>query len=320
MKLLRNLGIFATCMLIFPVLTSCNNDEPGGSSEEGNNTSNSKNAVIDFDGKVLTKVADCYIEYDEKGRVSEISNDYEYCRLNYSKGVINLDDDKGTFKLNSKGYISEISYSWDDKDEDYREYGSSKYTFNYNDSGYLTSINTKDKETEIDYEDGETYIWESTGTIKLTWNKGNLENVELKVIGDDDGESYTYIINSTISYGSTDNTFQQIPYSISYYSIFDYSSYFATLASTGLFGKGPKKLPTSLEIYEEDEDYSSHNNYEFYFELNSIEAIVQEYLNDYKIPYKYSNLDSSKISSKDKKKSSLRDVLKIKGSKRNKRK
>lgn len=301
MKLTKILSISLIGLLGFS-LAACGDDEPddnnnnvvipggndgpdngpGNGSDNGPNNSDVASAIIDFDGKALSYVADNVIYYDRLGRVEAVYGHYdEYLEIDYSRGKIDIEGDEGTIKFNNNGYISEIFFTYDGVDGNERYSGNSKFEYAYDASGYLTDINFFGSETIRNTSTMETSLWESTTTITLVWSGGNLLSTSWREIEKDDGEIETWTGKYNISYGSQKNEFRQIPYVISDYAIFDWCPINA-LASTGLFGRGPKSLPVSFDEIDEGEyDYTI----DLAFDLNSNGSIGREY-------FRYSIKDS----------------------------
>lgn len=297
MKKFRTIGILALCALAIPSLTSCKDkdkdDEPGFDGPSGG--SSSINAVIDFDGQLLTSIGDVDIWYDSKGRVEEVGDGYEdNIIINYSKGTIKFYESDGTIKFNNKGYISGLTLSLDDTYYDswegasFRSTGSGSYTFNYNSSNQLTSIDFKIKVNEKNLSTKESYDFEATTNVSLSWNKGNLVSTTWKVVEIEDGYRDTWNGRYNIEYGSKVNEFRQMPFAVSDYAIFD-DYLMNTLASVGLFGVGTANLPIYLEEIDEGEyDYDINMSYS----LNANGAIYKETYDYETLYYSYSNFNT----------------------------
>lgn len=281
-------GILLTLAMLTMASCDKDDDEPSDSGN-GSGSGNGKTAVIDFDGDVLSYVGDNDIYYDNKGRVEAIYGHYdEYLEIDYSRGTIDVEGEEGKIKFNGNGYISEMSTSWDYTEGNYRYNGSSKYVFSYNSSGYLTGYTFTGNETERNSSSKETFTAEWNVTVTMSWSGGNLLSTTWKDVGKEDGERYTWNGKYNISYGSKQNKFGQIPFTVSDYAIFD-NCLLNALTSVGLFGKGPKNLPTYLEEIDEGEyDYSIDMD----FILNRNGSIDTEYRDDDAYYYGYTSLDS----------------------------
>ena len=91
-----------------------------------------------FDGKQLVAVGNYTFRYDDRNRCDGVSyyND-DFIDINYDNSTIYLDDDfdeLGGYKVkfNGKGYISNISASWNFSEGSDRYNGSGSISFSYN--------------------------------------------------------------------------------------------------------------------------------------------------------------------------------------------
>lgn len=296
---LKKIGMGTLCAFAAISLVACDDkeDDPDNNEGGGSGSGNSQvaSAVLNFGGDVLSYVGDNEIYYDQKGRVESIYGHYdEYLEIDYSRGTIDIAGDKANIKFNSNGYISELSSSWDYREDDYRYTGDGKFEFSYNSSGNLINLNYTGSETGRNSSTKETYTWEGNTTITLNWSDGNLTSTTWKTVDKEDGERDTWNGKYNITYGSEKNVFGQIPFTVSDYAIFD-DCLLNALASTGLFGKGPKNLPTSLdEIDEGLYDYSVYMD----FFLNRNGSIDTEYEDYSSYDYGYTSLSSRSKSNK----------------------
>lgn len=321
MKIFKTFGILALSAMIVPVFSSCSSDdddEPGSA-----NGSNASKAVIDFDGTYLTRLGDVDIEYDSKGRVVSLYRSWdwdedEYAEIDYSKGKITMGDENGTITFTKEGYISEISVSWNDKEDGYTYTGSGKLKFSYSD-GHLTKVHQTYSGTESGY--GEKYKYDGTYDIALNWQNGNLTKFNIEGVENEDGDIDRWSESYVVSYGDEINAFKQFP-AIILYEI-DLGSMIETMGSVGMLGVGPKFLPSKME--ERYSDGGANTNY-FSFTLNDNESIYRENWGYTTFYYYYTDIDEvlgsydrrgvKNFSGNDRKKS-VRDMFVKKGSKRN---
>ena len=285
-NIVKHIGIGALCAFAAIAMVSCK-DEPDDNSAIG--SSQSSKAIIDFDGNVLSYVGDNKIYYDSQGRVEEIHGRYndDYLVIDYSRGKIDSAGDEGNIKFNKNGYISEMEAAWEREDGKYKIIGNSKYVFNYNSSGYLTSIKFTQKDKEYDSDSKRVCTLDGSITTALNWSGGNLISSSSKWVVKEDGVTESWTIKCDFYYGSETNAFGQIPFTVSDYAILG-DNVFNTLASTGLFGKGPKNLPTSLEEIEDGESTLIRMD----FSLNSNGSINSESSRYNTYRYGYATLDT----------------------------
>ena len=284
MKIFKTLGFAALAVIAVPAITSCKDDEPNGAND-------ADKAIVDFDGERLTNIGSYNFEYDKEGRLVEIYGSSVELEIDYSKGKIEADDEEGTIKFNGKGYVSELSASWEEYEESYGEVyqykGSGTMKYSYDSNGHLTSISASSKETGK--YDGETSTWETNYTTTLKWNNGNLTRATLSGWEKEDGEKYNFTEDYTISYDNEVNTFKQIPVSLSNYIYADDG--LNLLASVGLFGKGPENFPTGYEEHDiyDDDDYDYNYTLSMSFILNDNGSIRQERSDYFTYGYGYTS-------------------------------
>lgn len=296
-KTIRMFGAAALCLSFLLGFTQCKDDNdapdvPGITIDDGSGT------MVPVR---LSSFGGDPIQYDEKGRVECVGN---YITINYSKGIMEFDDEVLNVKFNDKGYISELSGSWDEEDEDGRYKGSAKAKFSYNSDGNIVKIQLTSDETA--WEDGEKYNYSETGSTECIWKSGNLEKVEDTSIEKEDGETDKYHTVTTYQYGDMLNKFYQTPMALSYSWQLD-EMY--VLAAVGLFGVGPEYLPVSgVEV---DDDYTDNYRYTYY--LNDNGSIATEYINYTRIDWGYEEITRSAFNAAPAHKVNLRSIFVKKG-------
>ncbi|MCM1070577.1 MAG: DUF4595 domain-containing protein [[Clostridium] fimetarium] len=293
MRTFRLLGAMALCAMMVPALTSCgdDDDDKGGDGTGG---------VVEIEGERLSSVAGYSFDYDSKGRVTSLSTGYGTIAINYSKGTLEaVGSDNGAdrykVKFNDKGYISQLTSSWDETEVDGGDKvqikGSGTITFSYNGSGNLTTVTTKMSETEKDLSDGSTEKYGENSTTKLTWQSGNMVKAVCKVTETEGRYKETYTETFDLDYSTTANAYRQNPFAIS--RIVNDDTEWNAFAACGLFGKGPKTLP--MVVSEVDDDgYTSTSNVSY--SLNSVGAISSERIGYSSYSWYYEDVDSRAVS------------------------
>jgi hypothetical protein len=301
-KTLRTISALALCVIIAPVFTSCgddDNDEPGNG------------AIVEIDGTRLTSMNNAAITYDRDGRLTRIASPYSIS-INYDEGTITTLDDyeEGALdvRFNGSGYISELSNSWDyteiDGGDKYQYKGSGKMRFSYNREGNLIRIDCSNSEIEKDFSDGTTEKFSEEYTVSYKWENGNLVEVVESGKENEDGYVDNWTDSYVISYGNESNKFLQMPMNLSYIA-FDESG-FQVLATAGLFGNGPVKLPNYISE-SDDEGYESGHSIDF--TLNDNGSIASETGSYRPFYYGYSAFSRSAASSEDNIKFNVRNLF-----------
>lgn len=289
MKIFKRMGFIAlAAMCVSSVsLYSCKDQDKEEDDEPINGGSGNESVIINFDGQRLSSIGPYFIYYDNSGRVSEIEGGDINCEFNYSKGTFTYNGETGQMKFNNKGYISELSYPWNDIDGDYLYTGTADYKFNY-DGNRLSSI---DMEYEDSYKNLQTNIvnyYEGTISENLNWEKNNLVTTSIREIGYINGDKGVWHTEYDVEYGSKTNEFNQIPIVIMDYALVA-DQILGVLGAVGLLGEGPVNLPVSIdEIDEGRYDYTVNVS----FSLNSNGSISKETYDDETINYRYSKFST----------------------------
>lgn len=249
MKKLTFLKLALITALTCVIVTSCGKDDevvtPPGLEETG---------------MLLTGVGDYRFYYDDKGRCTEVDC-YDHITIDWDKSEIRtsegyehpLDAIPIKFKTNGRGYITELSQSWDYElsGESYK--GSDKATLSYDNAGHLIQASFRSEETGIMR--GESFTSKSESDYTLTWDKGNLVNAKYieDYIEDNEHEKSEY--NYEISYDcNSENAYKQWTEGVG--SVFDHDIFI--LCHVGLFGVGTANFPTNINASHGDNvhDYS----------------------------------------------------------------
>lgn len=273
------------CIMIAGALAfaSCSDDDDNG------NGGSSGGATTSINGKLLTKVGDCNFVYDEKNRLTKIYDYYDdFIEIDYSAGkAIMTEGEEAKLSFTKNGYISKISMSWTDKDDDYSEKGSGNISFTYDGNGHLTKVKMSSSVSGV--EDGEKYSESYTDEYNFTWSNGNMTKVVENGVEKYDGEKEEYNSIYTYSYGSTDNAFRQYTKAL-VYPIDDGD--WEKIAYAGLIGKSSAKLPSSVT---EEYSYKGYNepvdtdteNYNVSYTLNDDGSVKSEYFGRSTVNYYY---------------------------------
>lgn len=297
MNFLKSLSFLTIGAVTVPILFSCSSDEPKGADD-------ANKSVIDFDGLRLTSVNNYWIQYDNKGRVVEVGGRYDDLEIDYSSGTFELENEEGKISFNGNGYITEISLSWNEKEDGYVDKGNGSVKFSYDSNGHLVSIKTSAEGTEKDPY-GDTEKWESNYTSSLKWKNNNLISTTQTGWEKEDGEKENYEGELFISYSSDINEFNQFPLSIASY-VLDSDDLISILAAVGLFGKGSALLPDQMEVV----DGSYTETYNINFDINRNGSIDEEYFGRYEsYSYSYSLINTKSCSELNDKKLSFRKLF-----------
>lgn len=286
MKLTKIIGTLAFSALMVPVFTACKDDD---GPSKGSNVNDADKGILNIDGARLTAINQFRYQYDNKGRLIEVSDSYDdVIDIDYDDASIELWEDDGTIAFNSNGLVTQVSLSWDEKSSDYSDKGSVVMNFKYN-NGYLASIDGSYSGTEIYYDENVTNNYKSTINYNLTWTEGNLVTFAGSGVETDVEGKYNWEESYKFSYGQDDNKFYQFPIRMAFDVLGETD--LDLLAPVGLFGKGPAKLPTSCtESYQDDDDDEPYVNTDYFeFELNNNGSIDEEIVNGYAYSYSYQN-------------------------------
>lgn len=282
-KTFRLLGAFALCTMMLPVFTSCGNDDDDDDAPE----------IPQIEGSRVTKVGDYILGYDSKGRLDYVSSSDESLTINYDKGTISFNDDEESYndlkvKFTSKGYLAEVSSSWEGTEDGYKYKESGKASFSYDGDGHLTKGSSSYTTTYQEPGQGQSYSYSSKGSFKVTWESGNMTKFNETSQGDDGVWSYDVYIE----YGATANRFYQVPVSLSEVALG--GDIYSALAAAGLFGIGPKELPSNFEetSLDTDDDYNYEYSYSANYTLNDNGSIRTEKIDGKTYAWSYSDVDS----------------------------
>lgn len=282
MKTFKLLAVSAFALALAPAFTSCKGDdapqEPNGSEA----------SVID--GTHLTSIDNCHIGYDKHNRPVSFTNSYDeddVISIDYSANKIYFDEGELDVKFNNKGFITEMSSSWDLKEEvdgeTYHYKGSGKLTFSYDKNNCLTSMKENSSETEKYSGSKETYKYSRDSKIDFTWNNGKLVKMYCQEKEEEDGEKDEERYNVDIEYSDDVNAYKQFPLSIIYATDVELD----VLFSVGLFGNGPAYLPDYLTVNYEDDDEES---YSISFSINENGSLNTEKVGYKTWQYGYSDI------------------------------
>ncbi len=284
MKTFRILGTAALCAVLAPALASCgdDDDEPGGDGTGG---------VVEIEGERLSSVAGVTIDYDSKGRVSKLTDNYgNDWVIDYAKGTLKGSDsdpeDNYKVKFNGKGYIAELKSSWSytetEGGDKYSYNGSGTVSFSYNGSGCLTKVTSSMSGTGKNLTEGISGRFSESYTITLTWKDGNLVKAVEKGTENDNGDKDTWRDDTTIDYSSTPNEYRQLTFAVS--GVANNATVMQVLGAAGLFGKGTAELPSCVSSVDE-EGYSSTSNCSYTLRPNGSVSIERDGYNTYYYNY-----------------------------------
>ena len=242
-------------------------------------------------GWLVTSVAGIYCTYDEDNKLTSIIDEDEvYYVSDDGKLTITYNDSKESINakisLNGDNNITKIEYSG-------IEYGDEKWEgtcdINYNSDKRLQSCTITDRGEELNSQNRST----SRFTASFTWVNDNLvswtENRTNNQVYNGNETSNSWTETYTHTYGGQENPRKQFPYfmgkNITTYALDDdIAGVFSVL---GLFGYGPKYLPTGCRHSYDSSSFTY--DYTFSFILNSNGTLYSETLSEdsYKKTYNY---------------------------------
>lgn len=255
MKSLKLTAILALAAFCAPMVTSC------GSDDNDAPDSPNKSEVSDIDGTRVTGVGDCTVTYDSKGRPTVFNiEDDGIMTIDYSKGTFIGSDEMGkmNIKFNAKGFVTELSSSWNYKfTEDgitVQAKGSGTLTCSY-ENDVLKSI--KATESSSFKAGQQSYETKGTSIMTLIWSNNNLTAIKSSEDYTKNGEKEHHEAQAKIEYGTQTNKFRQFPMAIADES----EAIIPYFYSVGLVGNGPANLPVSMVVEDEEGRYSSSISY-----------------------------------------------------------
>lgn len=282
MKTFKKFGL-ACIALTVTTLASCSKDEDGI-------TIPSESEIEQTTGERLHYVNGYVFTYNSEGVCTGFKQAqyYEQLTIDWVKGELSLSDtdnpmDHGLkFKTNSKGYITEISQSWDHREDGDSYKGSGVCSFSYDKSGHLTNISITSSESGVD--DGERYSYKSNAKYSITWQNGNLVHVKYVEDETEDGETERDTRTYEISYDDQENKFRQWTQGILDKVL---NNYYLTLANVGLFGVGTSNFPSL--IVRSSDGYTG--NYPITVYVNKNGLIYSELVDGRTVDYIYEDTD-----------------------------
>lgn len=230
-----------------------------------------------------------FYTYDQTGHLSSVFGDNVKWTNQNSFTIRDEYEDESytiTASLNNDGFISTLTYEEVENDGDY-EKGTLTYT--YNTSKQLIRINDVGEWSEDDGEKGKYAFIED-----YTWSNGNLTAIlysGTEEFYDDEGERKTYEESGSaaVAYSNQQNPTRQFPYGLADDGI-DMS--LPELAALGLFGTGPKNLPSDVTLGNSTEPETY-----FIYTLNNNGTIATEkyywFYSDYTTNITYNYGDST---------------------------
>lgn len=280
MRTLRLVGAMAICALTVTSLAGCGND----------NEDEPSYPIVNVEGSRISAINDFKISYDDRGRVDMIVNTStrEQMTVDYGKNRITIkgveSDGEGqtlNFDYNHKGYIKSISAVWDyyDADDDEHVKGSGRTQYSYDDKGHLITVLTASGGTETNFSTGVSTAMRVDVDSHLKWSGSNLVSVEIDGTETADGRTQTIKDATTVEYGMQANSSLQLPMSLAdiyMANFFIDDDFIEIMAAVGLFGIGPKELPTRISERETDGDTDT---YTLSYTLNADGTIAEESAN-----------------------------------------
>lgn len=316
---------FSWCMLFACVFSffACSSDDD----ETGGGTGNTQAGVVGDTGKRIWSVkydsgsseSGYDFAYDNNGRLAEIMDyyrynnsedysSYEFYNFSYDPNLIEMieyydgeEESRQTVNVSytSEGFISKISGSYKEIDEDEEEEGSFGVEYGYDKSGRIISGKYSENGNGWEMEDGrkEKYSFSGTSTTTFVWSGSRLTDATMRETWSEKGTGWTdkdeYYRRTTFKYNNAYSSDYQQWAPFVEELIFDAEPAFFYV---GLLGKGPGVLPTSYtceweEIYDDGHSYDGEDSgsYSYTFENDGrIKTMSNKYYT-YKYSYESSN-------------------------------
>ena len=262
-----------------PVLTDNMEEEDHSGDETSGNTRNYVWPTwTDIDGKEVklygwtrknnnsNETQDYTFQYNNTGRISHFFGNAVNWKDNNTFSITQKGDNEDytlSVTLNDEGLVNSLKYTYQETDGDYEEKTS---TFSYNANKQLMQLNETGEWSEPKDNESGSYTYTET----YTWENGNITNTQYSYkeegLGDGGNYSESEIGTLTITYTHRENPTLQFPYGFAYGIDFP----FEELATLGLFGAGPQKLPQTCNHND------SENSHHFLYTLNPNGTIATE--------------------------------------------
>ena len=249
------LSLFSLLALLSVGFVSCSGDDDDFVNPGQGKPSTSAGLLDKSTGLRITSVGSYSFEYDSKGRLDYVktSSSRGY-RFSYNPNKIYYNDsEKEAFLVgyNDSGYLASMSYTASESGEEL----TGMATLSYDDEGHLVQVNQTYTETENEY--GKRYKGTEQSTLTLTWKNGLLTKAIDKWTWKDDEESGTETLTWTFEYSDNAmenyyNKYLQMAQSV--LRPIDIDDNFPYIGYIGLFGKGPKYLPSSAQCEKKRDD------------------------------------------------------------------
>lgn len=278
-------------------LASCGGDDDDDSAGSGSapTTAGVVNKTL---GIRLTGYAGYTYYYAEDGRLTRISNGNVIYSFSYSPNKITYTDDgedeEISVSYNGSGYITALSSSSSETEEDEKWTESSKASMSYDGSGHLTKVSTSYNDHGTD-SDGDS--WSESGNATYTYNWSSNRLTTITGSGEDNDEDGKQASSATFTYSyenATANPLLQMAPSIAHYITGDNEydiSLEELLAYAGFFGVGPAELPSSLTYktseYDGQSTYSGSDSFSYTFNDNGSLATARLQNSTHSFSYSY---------------------------------
>ncbi len=270
------------------VCACSDDDDEGGSSSPKAGVS----IITTNDGEelVLTDYGGyMHFTYDSQGRcTSSTGNEDDYI-MSYDPFEVTVDEPISlSFSFNGSGYVSKISYSYEEDDF------SGTVNLSYDSDGHLTKAAESYKGSD------KWSSWSGTTTATYTWKSGDMTKVvvDWKDVDTEDG-TYTSHTEYTYEYSSTVNEYKQITRLINDGFEGAEIPFLSELGFIGYFGRGTTHLPMSYNVtYEEDDNgkkWSGSSSSGTWTYTKNSNGTLKEAIDsgDYTHPFTYATVGSS---------------------------
>ena len=280
-KTIKLVGLALIAMSVMPI-ASCGGDDkdvtPPGQDDIEKET-----------GMRLTRVGSDRYSYDSEGRCIAIrTSDYSFT-IDWDKGEIftrDSDDPDGStinFKTNGKGYITEMSSSWDYVDSEGAYKGNEKFILTYDKSGHL--VKSVCHSESSGFENGQEFEFEGEMIHNLTWEDGNLVHVNSFEDYTENGEREVDEDSYEISYNTNqENVYKQWTEGMLLNALD--GLIYIELGHIGAYGVGPVNFPVNIEA----EEGNSKDNHSIKIYTNSDGLISKEVLDGQTLNYVYDQI------------------------------
>lgn len=307
MKLQKCFSLFAIAAVAGFALAGCGKDEepdggngnggttitPGGEGGNGGGGNGDTGALVanpaifDFGGRRLTQVSDHYnysqtYTYNAAGLLTSLLDSYSSHVISYTDGTITHIEDGGYqviehFSTNKSGYITSVTSSGQDSDDDDGYYTwQQNMTFTYDSSDRLIKAQSSCREINssgvVSYTENSN--WE------MTWTNDLLTKIDYNSIDTYKGETDRSRSQSTVVYGNNyPNIYRQFTENL--IETIDFDGEVEDFMYVNVLGRASSQLPIRIikiikDIESDGSEYTGTYTTDLSYEMNAYGLVAKE--------------------------------------------